>query len=99
METLESFHHHVARSITWRFVRQSTRDDGTTYWTYPSNVESLDLAGLKPIGEYILQRRNEILRYATTDSPFYPIASTLRRTTWNYWWAQNNYFNKTHVNT
>jgi hypothetical protein len=43
--TLESFHHHVAWGITRRFVQQSTRDDGTTYWTYPSNVVSLDLAG------------------------------------------------------
>lgn len=51
LQLLTSFHHGIARRLTGHFPRPS--QDDTDEWTYPSIQETLQIAGLFPMEEYL----------------------------------------------
>ena len=86
-QKLESFHHSCARRITRRLIRSNP--DGT--WTYPDNEETLEIAGLFPIREYVARRRHTIMRYVQ-ERPIWehcqtsaPVATAPNK---KVWWKQ-----------
>ena len=52
IKLLEGFHHQVSRRITG----MKTHHTMVGMWEWPSAVDTLDIAGLLPIKEYIQQR-------------------------------------------
>ena len=55
---LEAFHHGCARHITRKYIhRVSDGEGGDEFWVYPSTAMVLKEARLKPIMDYITERR------------------------------------------
>ena len=55
---LEAFHHSCAGHITQKYIhRVSDGEGGDEYWVYPSTAMVLKEARLKPIMDYITERR------------------------------------------
>ena len=63
LDILESFHHRVARRLTHRHAFYLQHAD---LWVWPSITETLHMAGMFTIQEYISCRRKYILPYAET---------------------------------
>jgi hypothetical protein len=88
LQLLTSFHHSVARRLTGRHPRPSEEDDE---WTYPSIKETLRIAGLHPIEEY-LRRRRRYLELHARDLPILQecqaALTTERPSRRVHWWNQ-----------
>ena len=80
-QALESFHARVARHIARRPIRRRLLEDGSESWVYPSTSEVLEIAGLRPIMDYVASRRRYLLAYATQSSQMFPLAQTMPGTT------------------
>jgi hypothetical protein len=89
LQLLSSFHHSIARRLTNRHPRPIAN---TNEWTHPSIQETLQLAGLFKLKEY-LQRRRVYLERHTSHLPILQDCQqalqldrpTKRR---NFWWNQ-----------
>jgi hypothetical protein len=55
LQSLESFHHAIDRRISGK---RATLDVRTGVWKWPPIAEAMELAGLKPIAEYIRIRQD-----------------------------------------
>jgi len=82
---IAAFHNQCARSITRRWARQN--EDGTWHW--PSISETLRIAGLDPIHQYVTKRRATIFPFIEDRAVYEKCLNT----TWNpstahkvVWW-------------
>jgi hypothetical protein len=66
VSSLRSFHRRCSRFITGRHIKKNA--DGS--WSYPGSKESLELAGLWTIEEYIGRRKSTVMEYAK-ERPIY----------------------------
>ena len=62
---LKSFHNRCARFVTGRHIRKIEET-----WIYPSSKDTLELAGLLTIDEYITKRKETVKGYAVTTEIF-----------------------------
>ena len=62
---LKSFHNRCARFVTGRHIRKIEET-----WIYPSSKDTLKLAGLLTIDEYITKRKETVKGYAVTTEIF-----------------------------
>jgi hypothetical protein len=56
LQMLTSFHHGIARQLTGRYPHPISDNDDDD-WIYPSIKETLRIAGLFPMEEYLTQRK------------------------------------------
>ena len=89
LQSLESFHHAIARRISGK---RATLDVRTGVWKWPPIAEAMELAGLKPIAEYIRIRQDTIAQYVAT-RPIMDMCNLALRRRGNpsnrtYWWTQ-----------
>jgi hypothetical protein len=91
LQMLTSFHHSVARRLTGRYPRPISNTDDDD-WIYPSIKETLRIAGIFHLEEY-LNRRKRYLEEYTTEHPqllqecqnALQTGNTTRRV---FWWNQ-----------
>jgi hypothetical protein len=88
LQMLTSFHHSVARRLTGRYPRPIA---DTNEWIHPSIQETLNIAGMFPMEEYLRRRREYLERYAQDlpillDCRFHALFERTSRRT--FWWNQ-----------
>lgn len=86
-QMLASFHNRCARNITGRGAYE--QEDGT--WVWPSLTETLEMAGLAPIHEYIHDRKAHFEAYAQNRDIYHKCTQTKRnpsKSHKNVWWEQ-----------
>ena len=83
---LEAFHHGCARHITQKYIHWvSDGEGGDEFWVYPSTAMVLKEACLKPIMDYITERRqvfhDNFLRFSPrfAESKEWKVASHTRK--------------------
>jgi hypothetical protein len=88
LQMLTSFHHAIARRLTGRHPRPIPNTDE---WEYPDTEETLRIAGLFPMTEYLKRRRTYLEQYAR----YLPILQECRDTLLIerpsrrvFWWNQ-----------
>ena len=87
---LTGFHHRVARRLSGRMPRYLHHEDR---WEYPPIEEALERAGLFPMEEYLLRRRNKMVDYVST-RPINEICRGTSRlpgtpTKTRFWWEDD----------
>jgi hypothetical protein len=88
LQILTSFHHSVARRLTGRYPRPIADTDE---WIHPDIQETLRIAGMFTITEYIHRRRQYLIRYAQDlpilqDCQLYALLEQSPRRV--FWWNQ-----------
>jgi hypothetical protein len=88
LQLLTSFHHGIARQLTRRFPHPIPNTDE---WNHPSIQETLQIAGLFPITEYLKQRRGYLEQYARQLSILHECQASIQTenpTRRVFWWNQ-----------
>ena len=85
---LNSFHNRCARFITGRHITKI--DD---QWHYPETKQTLELAHVLPVEDYIIKRKNTILDFAYNTNVYKTCQKATRIIIADNsleWWSQNN---------
>ena len=82
LRTLSSFHNKIARFLTRRHIKQLPDDT----WQYPETAETLKLAGLKPIQDYIIARKTNNIPFTKTKSIYQRCVRSTPMNNKIYWW-------------
>jgi hypothetical protein len=89
LQLLTSFHHSIARKLTGRHPRPIPDTDED--WIYPSTQETLRIAGLFPMEEYLKRRRGYLEQYAQQLQILRDCQTALQTenpTRRTFWWNQ-----------